>query len=114
VGPDLAFECAGIPSTIQQSADWVRRGGTVALVGMATLPAEIQPGSWLARETRLVATLAYGHEEFALTLGLIQDGRIQTGPLHTKTVGLDGMADAFALLTEDPTEIKILVDPRRS
>jgi len=114
VGPDFVFECAGIPSTIQLSADWVRRGGTVALVGVAALPAEIQPGGWLAREIRLVASLGYQHEEFALTLGLIQDGRIRTAPLHTKTVGLEEMPAAFELLHEDPTEIKILVDPRRS
>ena len=46
------------------------------------------------------------------TQGLVADGRIDTAPLHTGTVALDGLADAFARLTDAPEEVKVLVDPR--
>jgi (R,R)-butanediol dehydrogenase/meso-butanediol dehydrogenase/diacetyl reductase len=112
LGADVVFECAGIPATIDISASLVRRGGVVSLVGLANGPAQITPGTWLVNEIRLAASLGYLHEEFDLAMGLVQDGRLRLAPLHTSSVGLDGLADAFERLHASPSEIKILVDPR--
>ena len=111
-GADVVFECAGIPRTIQDAVNLVRRGGVVSLVGLANLPAEINPGSWLIKEVRLTASLAYLHEEFEMAMGLVADGRIRCAPLHTGTVSLDGLDGAFAKLADHPADIKILLDPR--
>jgi (R,R)-butanediol dehydrogenase/meso-butanediol dehydrogenase/diacetyl reductase len=110
-GADVVFECAGIPQTIDQSASLAKRGGVVSLVGLANVPATITPGTWLLNEIRCVASLGYLNEEFDLAMGLVQDGRLALAPLHTKTVGLAQMDAAFALLHDDPSEIKILVRP---
>jgi len=112
VGPDVVFDCAGLPSTIQQSADLVRRGGVVSLVGLSAHPAQIEPGAWLAREVTLVASLAYLAEEFEVTMGLVQDGRLRCEPLLTSRAPLDAIQDAFQRLHSSPEEIKILVQPR--
>jgi (R,R)-butanediol dehydrogenase/meso-butanediol dehydrogenase/diacetyl reductase len=114
LGPDVVFECAGVPATIQQSVSLVRRGGIVSLVGLASAAAQIDPGSWLVKEVRFVASLGYLHEEFDLAMALIADGRIRVAPLHTSTVGLDALGAAFAKLAVPAGEVKILVDPRRS
>ncbi len=111
-GADVVFECAGIPQTIQGSVDLVRRGGVVSLVGVPSLPATINAAGWLIQEVRLTSSIAYLHEEFEIARALVEDGRIRVADLHTSTVGLDGMADAFTRLAEHPTEVKILVDPR--
>jgi (R,R)-butanediol dehydrogenase/meso-butanediol dehydrogenase/diacetyl reductase len=111
-GADVVFECAGIPATIDQSVALVRRGGVVSLVGVPSRPAEIQAAQWLVKEVRLAASLAYLREEFDITQGLVQDGRLVLTRLHTSTVKLDGLADAFARLSSAPEEIKVLVDPR--
>jgi (R,R)-butanediol dehydrogenase/meso-butanediol dehydrogenase/diacetyl reductase len=113
LGADVVFECAGIPTTIDQSATLVRRGGVVALVGLANVPAEIAPGTWLAREVRLFASLGYLHEEFDVTMQLIADGRLALAPLRTDTVGLDDLDAAFRRLLAGGGEVKILVDPRK-
>jgi (R,R)-butanediol dehydrogenase/meso-butanediol dehydrogenase/diacetyl reductase len=114
LGPDVVFECAGIPATIDQAATLVKRGGIVSLVGFATLPAEIAPGNWLAKEVTLIASLGYLHEEFDFAMQLIADGRLQMAPLHSGTVGLEGMTDAFRrLLSGDDGSVKILVDPNQ-
>jgi len=112
-GADVVFECAGIPQTIDQAASLAKRGGVVSMVGLANVPAQITPGTWLVNEIRMSASLGYLNEEFDLTMGLVQDGRLKLGPLHTKTVSLKEMDDAFALLNDDPAEIKILVRPGR-
>jgi len=109
LGADVVFECAGIPQTIDQSASLAKRGGVVSLVGLANVPAQITPSTWLVNEIRLVAALGYLNEEFDFTMGLVQDGRLALAPLHTKTVALKEMDAAFALLNDDPAEIKILV-----
>ncbi|MCZ6643332.1 MAG: alcohol dehydrogenase catalytic domain-containing protein [Gammaproteobacteria bacterium] len=111
-GADVVFECAGIPATIQHAVDYVRRGGVVSLVGVPNLPAQIDAATWLVKEVRLSTSLAYLHEEFEIAKGLVSDGRIRCAPLHTSTVSLVGLADAFAKLADQPSEVKILVDPR--
>jgi (R,R)-butanediol dehydrogenase/meso-butanediol dehydrogenase/diacetyl reductase len=114
LGADVVFECAGIPATIDQSVQLAKRGGVVSLVGLSTVPAEIAPGSWLAREVRLVASLGYLHDEFAVSQQLVDDGRLKLEALHTSTVGLDEIEPAFRRLLSGDGAVKILVDPRRA
>ncbi len=112
LGPDLVFECAGVPATIQQAVELVRRGGAVSLVGLASVPAEIVPGTWLMKEVRLVASLGYLHEEFEIAMQLLVDGRVRVAPLVTSTVALKDLQLAFERLIGLKDEVKILVDPR--
>ncbi|MCZ6618910.1 MAG: alcohol dehydrogenase catalytic domain-containing protein [Gammaproteobacteria bacterium] len=111
-GADVVFECAGIPATIQHAVNYVRRGGVVSLVGVPSLPTQIDASTWLVKEVRLSTSLAYLHEEFEIAKSLVADGRVRCAPLHTSTVPLRGLADAFAKLADHPGEVKILVDPR--
>ena len=111
-GADIVIECAGIACTIEQSASLVRRGGVVSLVGVPNHPAQIRVTEWLIKEVRLTASLAYLREEFEIAQGLVADGRIRCAELHTSTVSLQGLAGAFARLSDAPEEVKVLVDPR--
>lgn len=111
-GADVVFECAGIASTIQTSVELVRRGGGVSLVGVAASQATIDPATWLIKEPNLVSSIAYLAEDFEIAKELTAQGRIQTTPLHTSTVSMSDMENAFIRLTQHPTEVKILVDPR--
>jgi len=110
-GADVVFECAGIPETVETAVSLSRRGGVVSLVGVPNAPSTINAASWLVQEVRLTTSLGYQREEFALTQSLVADQRLQLEPLHTGTVGLDAIGDAFARLARSPEEVKILVDP---
>lgn len=113
-GADLVFECAGVPPTIQSAVEFVRRGGRVNLVGLASGAATISPQSWLIKEVTFVASLAYNHHDFVETMNLMADGRIKVDPLHDKTVGLSQLPETIAELADDPSSaIKVLVDPAR-
>ena len=109
---DIVFECAGIPQTIQTAVDLSRRGGTVSLIGVPSLPAEINAASWLIQEINLTTSLAYLHEDFHLSQSLVASGRINAAALHTSTVALHDIQSAFERLAENPTEVKILVTPQ--
>ena len=111
-GADVVFECAGIARTVEQAATLVRRGGIVSLVGVPNSPSQIAAAEWLMKEVRLTSSLGYTREEFEVTQGLISDGRLKCGPLHTSTIALEKLSEAFDALSSDPSEVKILVDPR--
>lgn len=111
-GADVVYECAGIPATINQAVALARRGGVVSLVGVADKAAEIVPAQWLINEVRLFASLGYRREEFAIAQALARDGRLDLAALHTSTVPLAAIEEAFERLTVAPEEVKILVDPR--
>lgn len=113
LGADVVFECAGVPETVEQSLQLVRRGGMVSLVGVVTRPVPLLPALWLAREVRLVGSLGYLREEFDVAGQLAADGRLRLAPLRTGTVALAEVETAFRRLRDGGGAVKILVDPRR-
>jgi (R,R)-butanediol dehydrogenase/meso-butanediol dehydrogenase/diacetyl reductase len=109
---DLVLECAGIPPTIQSAVDFVRRNGTVNLVGLASGNATISPHAWLIKEVTVVASLGYQFHEFKEVMDLVADGRVDVDALHDKTVSLAELPEAIELLADDPSSaVKVLVDP---
>ena len=114
-GADVVLECAGVPDTIQRAIDLARRGGQVMLIGLSDRPATVIPGLWLMKEVTVRASIAYLRTEFEPCMAMLADGRVRAEPLHTSTVGLDGLVGALDLLAAGaPGETKILVDPRGS
>lgn len=111
LGADIVYECAGVPATVQSAVDLARRGGRMMLIGLASGAATINPGVWLVKEIAVQAALAYTHEEFAMAMALVADGRIDVDAMHTQTVGLGGLHDALAGLSAGTGQMKVLVDP---
>ena len=95
----------------EQAVELTRRGGSVSLVGVPNAPSQINAAGWLVKEVRLTASLGYLREEFAVTQALVADGRIQLSPMHTSTVSLGSITEAFDKLATEPEEVKVLVDP---
>ncbi len=111
-GADVVFECVGRAETIQGAVDHCRRGGRVSLIGLANGMAEINPAVWLVKEVEVRSSLAFSHDDFERSMGMIADGRVQLDPMHSSTVGLDSLGDALADLASGySSETKVLVDP---
>ena len=112
LGADVVYECVGRPETIQGAVDHARRGGRVCLIGFTAEAATIVPAVWLVKEITVSAALAYTYDDFDRAMGMIADGRIQLDPMHSSTVGLDGLGDALAdLASGASSETKVLVRP---
>ena len=109
IGPDLLFECAGAATTLQEAADVVRAGGKIVLVGLSLEPVQIQPFSWIGKEIALKASLGYSSEEFALTVDMLHQGRVDVKPLVTDVVGLGDLPEVFHALKRPTTQIKVLL-----
>jgi (R,R)-butanediol dehydrogenase/meso-butanediol dehydrogenase/diacetyl reductase len=109
---DLAFDCAGIPQTMQQSVDMVRRGGSVCLVGVTGEEARINPIRWIGKEITLNTSMVFTLDEMKATANMIQDGRLSVAPLRDRVVDLDALGATIDDLAERRIDaVKILVDP---
>ena len=73
---DIAFDCAGVPQTLQQSVDVVRRGGSVTMIGVAGGEATVIPMRWLSKEVTVNTSMVFTLEEMAIVGGLAADGRL--------------------------------------
>jgi threonine dehydrogenase-like Zn-dependent dehydrogenase len=60
----------------------------------------------------VTCSIAYHRPEFERSIAMMAAGRVLAAPLHTQTVDLDHLADAFdALSSRPPSDVKILVRP---
>ncbi|ROP65882.1 zinc-binding dehydrogenase [Curtobacterium sp. ZW137] len=112
LGADVLYECTGAPTLFQASAELVRRGGTLALLGYPMTTSEVSYGDWQSRQLTVIGSLAYTHEDFVGAMAAIASGAVDVDVLHTATVGLDGLEAVLRDLGSGTSkETKVLVDP---
>ncbi|MFC8181463.1 zinc-binding dehydrogenase [Rhodococcus sp. NPDC057297] len=114
LGADVLFECTGVASLLQPSAQLVRRGGVLSLLGYPGTDSQVSYGDWQSRELTVIGSLAYSHEDFVGSMTAIAEKRLDVASLHTGTIGLGELTDMFVELDSgQSTHAKVLVDPRR-
>ncbi|RYB95148.1 alcohol dehydrogenase [Nocardioides oleivorans] len=114
LGADVLYECTGAAALLQPSAELVRRGGTLALLGFPMTDSTVSYGDWQVRELTIVGSLAYNHADFLGAMRAIADGSVVVDSLHTGTIGLGELAATMDELDSGKTtQAKVLVDPRR-
>jgi (R,R)-butanediol dehydrogenase/meso-butanediol dehydrogenase/diacetyl reductase len=112
LGADVLYECAGVAALLQPSAEFVRRGGTLSLLGFPLTESTVSYGDWQQRELRVVGSLAYNHEDFLGALQVIAAGRVDVTPLHTGTIGLAELGSILDELDSARSHhAKVLVSP---
>ena len=112
VGPQVIFECAAAPSTLEQALDLSARGGQVVDAGHR-LGAYRQsyPPNWMAREVRMQSSFGTLPEDWRIALELMRAGRVSVDHMLTSTnfVPLDGIQDAFESLCRPTSELQMVV-----
>jgi (R,R)-butanediol dehydrogenase / meso-butanediol dehydrogenase / diacetyl reductase len=112
IGADVLYECTGVPTLFQPSADLVRRGGTLALLGYPLTTSEVSYGDWQSRQLTVIGSLAYTHDDFTGAMRAIADGAVDVTALHTRTIGLDELATVLDELGSGTSrDTKVLVAP---
>jgi threonine dehydrogenase-like Zn-dependent dehydrogenase len=111
VRPTVAFECVGAPGLIQQLINGVPAGSRIVVAGINTGADHFEPAQAILKELDIRFSLYYTPEQFADTFTHLAAGDFDVAALLTGTVGLDGVADAFARLATSPRDAKILLDP---
>ena len=109
---DIAFDCAGVPQTLQQSVDMVRKGGSVTMIGVAGGEATVVPMRWLAKEVTVNTSMVFTLDEMATVGRLTADGRLNLAGLVDGTITLDDLGQTIDDLANRRIDaVKLLVDP---
>ena len=99
-GVDYAFEVIGLPETVLQAYNMIRKGGTAVMVGMTRADAEVTiPTFELFFNEKTLKGSKYGsaqvRRDFQRFVNLIETGRLDTESMVSQTIKLDDVNDAF-------------------
>jgi threonine dehydrogenase-like Zn-dependent dehydrogenase len=111
--PALIFECVGIPGLLQQVFEGAPRDARIVVVGVCMETDHSEPMLGILKELSVQYVLGYTPDEFAHALRLIAEGQVDAASLVSATVGIDGVAAAFADLANPERHTKIIVEPWR-
>ena len=109
--PDVVFDAAGVPATLQQAVDVVKPGGSVMMVGVSFDNAPIRPSSWVTKRVTVRAAFAYSRNDYETTIAMLERGTLRTESIITSVVPGSGTPEAFEQLLSPNNEVKVLVDP---
>ena len=111
--PALIFECVGIPGVIQSIFEGAPRDARIVVVGVCMETDRSEPMLGIMKELNVQYVLGYTPTEFAHSLRLLAEGKVDAAQLVTGKVGLDGVAQAFSDLANPERHTKILIEPWR-
>jgi threonine dehydrogenase-like Zn-dependent dehydrogenase len=107
-GPRIAFECAGVPESLQQVFDTCGYDGVVGLLGIPVAPAFLL--RMTLRELRAFSLRGPTIESMGEAMALLKD-RPEPGKVITDVVPLNRAPEAFEALAEGGPGVKVLVEP---
>ncbi|HSK95791.1 MAG TPA: alcohol dehydrogenase catalytic domain-containing protein [Euzebyales bacterium] len=97
-GVDYAFDCSGNPAVVPQALGCVRRGGKVAVLGLAgAQEATISPDRLVLDEIDLLG-IRSSPNAYPAMIALMGSGAVDVSPLLTHVYGIDEVDRAFAAL----------------
>jgi S-(hydroxymethyl)glutathione dehydrogenase/alcohol dehydrogenase len=99
-GVDYSFEVIGLPETITSAHGMARNGGTVCVVGMTRMDAQITLSAFaLFYEGKTIVGSKYGsaqvRRDFQRFADLVETGRLDTSSMVSRTIKLDEVNEAF-------------------
>ncbi|HET9730745.1 MAG TPA: Zn-dependent alcohol dehydrogenase [Acidimicrobiia bacterium] len=99
-GVDYAFEVIGLPETVLQAYNMIRKGGTAVMVGMTRAEAQVTiPTFDLFFNEKTLKGCKYGsgqvRRDFQRFADLIETGRLDTSSMVSRTIKLDEVNEAF-------------------
>ncbi len=112
--PGIVIEATGQSTVLPELLDACAPGGRVVLLGIFHTPATFPaPETIVRRELTVTGSLAYTQDEFAASLKLVADRRVQVLPLITHRLHLDQMDQALSLIRRREA-VKVMLFPHRT
>jgi (R,R)-butanediol dehydrogenase/meso-butanediol dehydrogenase/diacetyl reductase len=109
--PDVVFDAAGVPATLQQAVDVVRPGGSVMMVGVSFDAAPVRPSSWVTKRVTVRASFAYSRADYETTIAMLERKALRVEDVITSVVPGAETHAAFERLLSPNNEVKVLVKP---
>jgi (R,R)-butanediol dehydrogenase/meso-butanediol dehydrogenase/diacetyl reductase len=109
-GPDIIFECVGVPGLIGQTMMEAPRGGKIVVAGVCQQPDTIMPLMGIVKELNLQFVLGYRPADFDYVIAMIASDRIDVSHMITDIVDLDGLPTAFEALRKPSHQCKVMLE----
>ena len=109
--PVVIYECVGRPFLVSSLIDRAPVRSCIVFVGLCTEEVSILPFVAMQKELDLLFAFYYAPEDFMAAVQAIVDDAIDWKLWVTGKVGIDGVAEAFEVLSAPNDHVKILVEP---
>jgi threonine dehydrogenase-like Zn-dependent dehydrogenase len=109
-GVDVVFEATGVPSTIQQGLDMVKRRGKVIAIGIHPGPTSINMLDLVRSAKRVVGSYSGPNSLWVRVLALLRGGVIDLEPLISHRLSLNEAEKGFELCVRKEC-MKVLFKP---
>jgi threonine dehydrogenase-like Zn-dependent dehydrogenase len=111
--PNLVYECVGKPGLLNQIVNGIGFGARIVIGGFCLEPEQLYVPS--AQSKRLKINFACGEEQqdMELALRLIADERIDLKPWLGTRIGLNGVGETLARMSDPASPVRTVVDPRQ-
>lgn len=112
LGPDIVFECSGVPVAFQQAFQIVRPAGQIITVGVIEKDTPITPIDIILKEINIQGSLGCTKQELEMVIDLLAEGKFDTNVIISDTIPLVDIEEkGFRRLLSSPEVIKVLVRP---
>jgi hypothetical protein len=112
VGVDVAIDCTGIESAINDCFTALKKRGMYVQSGLTVDKIKVDPFEWAFKDLNMVGIWAFNSYDWDSTVNLISAGRLPVEKSVTKVIRVDDIvAEGFEVLTADKTgkETKVQV-----
>lgn len=111
-GPDIVFDCAGVPVSLETACKAVKSRGTIVNVAIWEKAVPFDPNWLVFREAKYQAVLGYQRKDFEGVIKALGEGLLKPERMITSRIALDDLVDRgiWALVKEKDKHVKILVD----
>ncbi|ORY19534.1 chaperonin 10-like protein [Clohesyomyces aquaticus] len=114
-GPDVVFDCAGVPASLNTACQAVRARGTVVNVAIWEKEVPFQPNMLVFKEAKYTAVLGYQRKDFQAVVDHLANGSLKPEKMITSRIRLEDLVDGGikALINDKESQVKILVEVGR-
>ncbi len=110
-GYQVAFECAGVESSVRSLMSTVEKGGDVVIVGVHAKDPAVSMFHLGEHELNLIGSMMYRHEDYLKAVEEISAGRIRLAPLVSNRFPLEKYREAYEFIDANrETCMKVLID----
>ena len=110
-GYQVAFECAGVESSVRSLMATVETGGDVVIVGVHAKDPAVSMFHLGEHELNLIGSMMYRHEDYLKAVEEISAGRIRLAPLVSNRFPLEKYREAYEFIDANrETCMKVLID----
>lgn len=111
-GPDIVFDCAGVPASLETACKAVKSRGTVVNVAIWEKSVPFDPNWLVYREAKYQAVLGYQKKDFEGVIEALGNGSIRPNKMITSRIAMEDLVEKGYrnLIEEKDKHVKILID----